>query len=82
MSFIELNNVSKIYKSGEIEVKAVDKVNFSVEKGELCVIVGASGAGKTTVLNLLGGMDSCSSGTITIDGNDISKFNNNCTQNK
>ncbi|MBQ6624960.1 MAG: ABC transporter ATP-binding protein [Clostridia bacterium] len=76
MSFIELNNVSKIYKSGEIEVKAVDKVNFSVEKGELCVIVGASGAGKTTVLNLLGGMDSCSSGTITIDGNDISKFNN------
>ena len=76
MSFIELNNVSKIYKSGEIEVKAVDKVNFSVEKGELCVIVGASGAGKTTVLNLLGGMDSCSGGTITIDGNDISKFNN------
>ena len=76
MSFIELKNVSKIYKTGEIEVRAVDKVNFSIDKGELCVIVGASGAGKTTVLNLLGGMDSCSDGSIIVDGNDISNFNN------
>lgn len=76
MSFIELKNVSKIYKTGEIEVRAVDKVNFSIDKGELCVIVGASGAGKTTVLNLLGGMDSCSDGSIIVDGNNISNFNN------
>ena len=76
MSYIELKNVSKIYGAGEVEIKAVDEVSFCVEKGELCVIVGASGAGKTTVLNMLGGMDSCSGGEITVDGELISSFSN------
>ena len=76
MGYIELKDVSKIYGSGEVEIKAVDSVSFSVEKGELCVIVGASGAGKTTVLNMLGGMDSCTGGEITVDGELVSKFSN------
>lgn len=76
MSYIELKNVSKIYGSGEVQIKAVDSVDFSIEKGELCVIVGASGAGKTTVLNMLGGMDSCSDGEIIVDGEIISKYSN------
>lgn len=76
MGYIELKDVSKIYGSGEVEIKAVDSVSFSVEKGELCVIVGASGAGKTTVLNMLGGMDSCTDGEITVDGELVSKFSN------
>lgn len=76
MGYIELNNVSKIYTSGEVQIKAVDSVSFSIEKGELCVIVGASGAGKTTVLNMLGGMDSCSDGEIIVDGEIVSRYSN------
>lgn len=76
MSYIELENVSKIYDSGEVKVKAVDKVSFSINKGELCVVLGASGAGKTTVLNMLGGMDSCSEGVISVDGEKISDYSN------
>lgn len=76
MSYIELKNVSKIYDSGEVKVKAVDKVSFGINKGELCVVLGASGAGKTTVLNMLGGMDSCSEGVISVDGEKISDYSN------
>lgn len=76
MGYIELKDVNKIYGSGEVEIKAVDSVSFSVDKGELCVIVGASGAGKTTVLNMLGGMDNCTSGDIIVDGENVSKFSN------
>ena len=76
MSFVEFSNVSKIYRSGEVEIKAVDDVSFSVDKGEFCVIVGASGAGKTTVLNILGGMDSCSLGDVAVAGEVVSSFNN------
>ena len=76
MSYVEFNNVSKIYKSGEVEIKAVDDVSFSVEKGEFCVIVGASGSGKTTALNILGGMDNATSGDVIIDGEVITAMNN------
>lgn len=75
MSYIEFKNVVKEYKMGEISIKALDKTNFEIEKGELVVIVGPSGAGKTTALNIHGGMDSVSSGKVVIDGKDISKFN-------
>lgn len=74
MAFIELRDVVKTYKMGELEIKAVDNISFPIEKGEFVVIVGPSGAGKTTVLNMLGGMDTATSGTITIDGTDISKY--------
>lgn len=74
MAFIELNSVVKTYKMGEIEIKAVDNISFPIEKGEFVVIVGPSGAGKTTVLNILGGMDTATSGTITVDGVDISQY--------
>lgn len=76
MSFIEFKDVRKVYQAGEIEVDAVKGVNFSIEKGELVVIVGASGAGKTTILNMLGGMDSVTSGEIKIGDRLISAFNN------
>ena len=72
MSFIEFDNVVKRYVVGEQEILAADGVTFSVERGEFCVIVGSSGAGKTTMLNMLGGMDSCTSGTIRLDGAEIS----------
>ncbi len=75
MSFIEFKNVSKIYKTGEIEIKAVDSINFPIEKGEFVVVVGPSGAGKTTVLNMLGGMDMPTAGVIDVDGTDIAQFN-------
>lgn len=75
MSFIELKDVRKTYRMGDIEVHAVEGMNFSIERGELVVIVGPSGAGKTTVLNLLGGMDSCSGGTIMLDGSVVSAMN-------
>ena len=75
-SYVQFNNVSKIYKSGELEVKAVDDVSFLVERGEFCVIVGASGSGKTTALNILGGMDNATSGEVIIDGVPITSLNN------
>ena len=74
MPYIEFKNVVKEYKMGEVSIKALDKTNFEIEKGELVVIVGPSGAGKTTALNILGGMDNVSSGKVIIDGKDISKF--------
>ena len=74
MSYIEFKDVVKEYKMGETTILANDNVNFTIEKGELAVIVGASGAGKTTILNLLGGMDTCTSGNIIIDGQDIAGF--------
>ncbi|MBR2742054.1 MAG: ABC transporter ATP-binding protein [Clostridia bacterium] len=74
MSFVELKEVYKRYKMGEVTITASDGVSFSIEKGEFCVIVGASGAGKTTVLNMLGGMDSCDGGRIIVDGRDIARF--------
>ncbi len=75
MAYIEFKNVIKEYKMGEVSIKALDKTNFQIEKGELVVIVGPSGAGKTTALNILGGMDSVTSGNVLIDNKDISKFN-------
>ncbi len=73
-SYIEFKNVVKEYKMGEVSIKALNKTNFTIEKGELVVIVGPSGAGKTTALNILGGMDSVTSGSVVIDKKDISKF--------
>lgn len=75
MSFVEFKNVSKIYHMGEVDIEALHDVNFEVEKGEFCVIVGPSGAGKTTILNILGGMDQLSGGTVMLDGNEISGYN-------
>ena len=72
MSF---RDVSKIYRSGEVEIRAVDDISFEIFKGEFVVIVGPSGAGKTTVLNMLGGMDACSEGTILVDGSEVSRYN-------
>ncbi len=74
-AFVTFEDVSKVYHSGELEIRAVDHIGFTIEKGEFCVIVGPSGAGKTTVLNMLGGMDACSGGTITVDGTRVSDFN-------
>lgn len=74
MSYIEFNNISKIYQMGEVKIKALNKTSFTIEKGELVVILGPSGAGKTTCLNILGGMDSATSGTAIIDGIDITKL--------
>jgi putative ABC transport system ATP-binding protein len=74
MSLVEFENVYKRYKMGEITINAVDGISFSIEEGEFAIVVGASGAGKTTVLNILGGMDSCSQGKIMVAGKDISKF--------
>ena len=73
--FVSFSHVSKVYHTGEVEIRAADDVTFSVQKGEFVVIVGPSGAGKTTVLNMLGGMDACSGGTITVDGEVISDYN-------
>lgn len=75
MSFLEFNNVSKIYQTGEVQVKAVDSISFSVEKGEFVIICGSSGAGKSTVLNILGGMDRVSDGQILMDGKEVNAFN-------
>ena len=71
MSYVELKNVFKRYKMGEVTITASDGVSFEIEKGEFAVIVGASGAGKTTVLNMLGGMDTCDEGEIIVDGRNI-----------
>ena len=72
--FVVFRDVSKRYQMGQVTINAVDHINFSIAKGEFCIIVGPSGAGKTTVLNILGGMDSCSDGTILVDGTKISDF--------
>ena len=74
MSFIQFNDVVKTYKMGEVEIKALDGISFPIEQGEFVVIVGPSGAGKTTVLNILGGMDKPTSGEVLVDGKDISKY--------
>ena len=75
MAFVEFNDVRKVYKMGEVEVAAADGMTFSCERGEFVVVVGPSGAVKTTLLNMLGGMDSCTSGSIVLDGREISTFN-------
>lgn len=77
MAFIEVRDVTKTYKMGEVEIKAVDEIGFGIDKGEFVVIVGPSGAGKTTILNILGGMDTATSGAIYVDNVDITKFNEN-----
>ena len=74
MSFVEFHDVSKFYTMGSTQIKAADKISFNIEQGEFCVIVGPSGAGKTTVLNMLGGMDNVSEGTILVDGQQVSSF--------
>ena len=73
--FIEFQDVCKYYTMGEHKIAAADHVSFYVEKGEFCIIVGPSGAGKTTVLNMLGGMDTCDEGKIILDGQEISGYN-------
>ncbi|MEG6573756.1 ABC transporter ATP-binding protein [Caldibacillus debilis] len=75
MSFIKLENVHKRYRMGEVTIHAVRGVSFTIEKGEFAIVVGSSGAGKTTVLNLLGGMDRADEGTIIVDKKDISAYN-------
>ncbi|MGN0385732.1 MAG: ABC transporter ATP-binding protein [Lachnospiraceae bacterium] len=74
-AFVEFENVGKIYHTGEVSIEALSNVNFEVEKGEFCVIVGASGAGKTTILNILGGMDCLTSGKVYLDDREISAYN-------
>ena len=77
MAIVTFENVSRVYKSGDHELKALDGVNLSLDEGKFVVILGQSGAGKSTLLNLLGGLDSPTSGTITVDGKDISTLNDN-----
>ena len=73
--FVRMEDITKIYRMGEVEIRAADRISFSAEKGELVVIVGPSGAGKTTVLNILGGMDTATDGKLTVDGEDITAYN-------
>lgn len=75
MSLIEFKNVKKTYRMGEVEIQALDGVDFSIDGGEFVVVLGASGAGKSTILNILGGMDSATSGEVMVDGEDITKYN-------
>ena len=74
MSFVELKQVTKTYQMGEVVINAADGIDFEIEKGEFVVVVGPSGAGKTTVLNILGGMDTATSGQVLVDGNDIAQY--------
>ena len=74
MSYVEFHDVTKIYRVGEVSIPALNGVSFEIEKGEICVVVGASGAGKTTILNILGGMDTATDGTILLDGETISSY--------
>ena len=74
MSFVEFHDVKKTYHMGEVEIPALQGVNFEIEKGEFCVVVGASGAGKTTILNILGGMDTLTEGKVLLDGKEISSY--------
>ena len=76
MSLVQFKNVSRIYTSGDHELRALDNVSFTLDEGKFVVILGPSGAGKSTLLNLLGGLDSPSEGTITVCGGDISKVTN------
>ena len=76
MSYIEFKNVCKDYKMGEVIIHALSNANLSIEKGELVVIVGPSGAGKTTALNILGGMDNATSGRVIVDNKEISRLKN------
>ena len=72
--FVKLKDITKVYHMGEVEIRAADNINFSIKKGEFVVIVGPSGAGKTMVLNILGGMDTATGGTLTVDGKDITAY--------
>ena len=74
-AYIEFQDVKKVYKMGEVSIEALAGVSFSIDQGEFVVIAGASGAGKSTILNILGGMDSASSGTIIVDGKRVSDYN-------
>ena len=76
MAYIEFKNIVKEYKMGEVTIKALNNTNFEIEKGELVVIVGPSGAGKTTCLNILGGMDTATSGKVIVDGKNVSELKN------
>ena len=74
MSYIEFKNVKKIYKMGDVKIRALNGVDFKIDKGEFAVVLGPSGAGKSTILNILGGMDTCTTGEITVDGKRIDKY--------
>lgn len=74
MGYVELKEVTKVYQMGEVEIKACNGIDFEIEEGEFVVIVGPSGAGKTTVLNILGGMDTATSGTVIVDGEEVSSY--------
>ncbi|MGM9591537.1 MAG: ABC transporter ATP-binding protein [Oscillospiraceae bacterium] len=74
-AYVQFKNVKKVYQMGEVRIEALKDATFEIEKGEICVIVGASGAGKTTLLNILGGMDSLTEGSVILDGQEISAFN-------
>ncbi|MBR6551267.1 MAG: ABC transporter ATP-binding protein [Clostridia bacterium] len=76
MSFIEFDSVYKTYKMGEVTINAADGVTFNIEQGEFCIILGSSGAGKTTILNILGGMDNCDDGKVRVGGDLINEYDN------